>query len=116
MWYRYFIRLKELLLTGWLFFNAKNSLANKMPTSTGEFSLKQWKEVHDFFESGDIPLDKIEPSKLRYDEVQKGHKRIEETVYRLESIFKGERRLTSTLSNEVNILWETNQVNGLCMA
>ena len=71
MWYRYFIRLKELLLTGWLFFNAKNSLANKMPTSTGEFSLKQWKEVHDFFESGDIPLDKIEPSKLRYDEVQK---------------------------------------------
>ncbi len=45
--------------------------ANKMPTSTGEFSLKQWKEVHDFFESGDIPLDKIEASKLRYDEVQK---------------------------------------------
>lgn len=24
--------------------------------------------------------------------------------------------LTSTLSNEVHILWETNQVNGLCMA
>lgn len=45
--------------------------ANKVPTSTGEFSLKQWKEVHDFFESGDIPLDKLEPSKLRYDEVQK---------------------------------------------
>jgi len=45
--------------------------ANKMPTSTGEFSMKQWKEVHDFFESGDIPLDRVEPSKLRYDEVQK---------------------------------------------
>lgn len=26
--------------------------ANKMPTSTGEFSLKQWKEVHKFFEEG----------------------------------------------------------------
>lgn len=45
--------------------------ANKMPTSTGEFSLKQWKEVHKFFEEGDIPLEKVEPSKLRYDEVQK---------------------------------------------
>lgn len=32
--------------------------ANKMPTSTGEFSLKQWKEVHKFFEEGDIPLEK----------------------------------------------------------
>lgn len=42
-----------------------------MPTSTGEFSVKHWKEVHDFFESGDIPLDKVEPSKLRYDEVRK---------------------------------------------
>ncbi|WP_418967358.1 hypothetical protein [Catenibacterium sp.] len=45
--------------------------ANKMPTSTGEFSLKQWKEVHKFFEEGDIPLEKVKPSKLRYDEVQK---------------------------------------------
>lgn len=46
--------------------------ANKMPTSTGDFSLKQWKEVHDFFENGGIPLDKVEPSKLKYSEVQKG--------------------------------------------
>lgn len=45
--------------------------ANKMPTSTGDFSLKQWKEVHDFFDNGDISIDKVEPSKLRYDEVQK---------------------------------------------
>lgn len=45
--------------------------ANKMPTSTGEFSLKQWREVHEFFENGDIPLDKVEPSKLEYGEVQK---------------------------------------------
>lgn len=46
--------------------------ANKMPTSTGDFSLKQWREVHDFFKNGDIPLDKVEPSKLKYSEVQKG--------------------------------------------
>lgn len=46
--------------------------ANKMSTSTGDFSLKQWREVHDFFENGDIPLDKVEPSKLKYSEVQKG--------------------------------------------
>ena len=45
--------------------------ANKMPTSIGDFSLKQWREVHDFFENGDIPLDKVEPSKLKYSEVQK---------------------------------------------
>lgn len=44
--------------------------ANKMPTSTGEFSLKQWKEVHDFFDKGDIRLQDIEPSKMKYDQVQ----------------------------------------------
>ena len=46
--------------------------ANKMPTSTGDFSLRQWREVHEFFKNGDIPLDKVEPSKLKYSEVQKG--------------------------------------------
>lgn len=46
--------------------------ANKMPTSTGHFSLKQWREVREFFKNGDIPLDKVEPSKLKYSEVQKG--------------------------------------------
>lgn len=46
--------------------------ANKMPASTGDFSLKQWREVHEFFKNGDIPLDKVEPSKLKYSEVQKG--------------------------------------------
>lgn len=46
--------------------------ANKMPTSTGDFSLKQWRKVHEFFKNGDIPLDKVEPSKLKYSEVQKG--------------------------------------------
>lgn len=46
--------------------------ANKMPTQTGEFSFKQWKEVHDFFGTGNIPLEKIEPSILEYEEVQRG--------------------------------------------
>lgn len=41
-----------------------------MLTSTGELSLKQWKEVHDFFENGTIKLQDIEPSKLKYDQVQ----------------------------------------------
>lgn len=52
--------------------------AYKMPTSTGEFSLKQWKEVQVFFENGDIRLEDIEPSALRYDQVQAN--RIDETI------------------------------------
>ena len=52
--------------------------ANKMPTSTGEFSLKQWREVHDFFDKGTIKLDDIEPSKLTYDQVQMD--RISDTI------------------------------------
>ena len=45
--------------------------ANKMPTSSGEFSLRQWKEVHDFFRNESVPLEKIEPSVLDYKSVQK---------------------------------------------
>ena len=52
--------------------------ANKIPTSTGEFSLKQWKEVHDFFDTGSIQLQDIEPSKLKYDQVQMN--RINDTI------------------------------------
>lgn len=44
--------------------------ADKLPTTTGEFSLKQWKEVHDFFENSNIKLQDIEPSKLSYKSVQ----------------------------------------------
>lgn len=44
--------------------------ANKMPTSTGSFSLKQWKEVHEFFDNGPIRFEDIEPSTLSYDQVQ----------------------------------------------
>lgn len=64
--------------------------ANKMSTSTGEFSLKQWKEVHQFFEEGDIPFEKVEPSLLRYDEVQKG-------------------KYEETFSKEVDSLKKTNK-------
>ena len=52
--------------------------AEKMPTNTGEFSLKQWKEVHNIFEKGDIKLQDIEPSKLKYEQVQM--KRINDTI------------------------------------
>lgn len=45
-------------------------VANKLPTSTGEFSLRQWKEVHDFFEINGIDPSKLEPSILEYCDVQ----------------------------------------------
>lgn len=46
--------------------------ANKLPTSTGEFSLRQWKEVHAFFDENNIDPSKLEPSFLEYGEVQQG--------------------------------------------
>lgn len=46
--------------------------ANKMPTSNGEFSMKQWKEVNEFFTKGGVSIDKIEPAEFRYSEVQRG--------------------------------------------
>ena len=46
--------------------------ANKMATSTGEFSLRQWREVQDFFGRGDIRPEDIEPSKLSFSDVQAG--------------------------------------------
>lgn len=52
--------------------------ANKMPTSDGTFSLKQWKMVHDFFERKDIGISDVEPSKLEYKEVQRDQ--IEDTI------------------------------------
>ena len=48
------------------------SVANKLPTSNGEFSLRQWKEVHEFFETSGISTSDLEPSVLSYDQVQKG--------------------------------------------
>lgn len=47
------------------------SVANKLPTSNGDFSLRQWKEVHKFFEESGVSVQDIEPSHLSYDEVQR---------------------------------------------
>lgn len=48
------------------------SVANKMSTSNGDFSLKQWKEVHAFFESGKIDIKQLEPSTIKYSDAQAG--------------------------------------------
>ena len=46
--------------------------ANKMPTETNDFSLRQWKEVQQTFGDGKLSINDIEPSKLKYKEVQRG--------------------------------------------
>ena len=53
--------------------------ARKKGTKTGEFSLKQWKEVNQFFATGNIKLSDIEPSKVSYKEVQRNQ--INTTIY-----------------------------------
>lgn len=58
-------RIKELL-------SISKEEAYKMPTSTGDFSFKQWKEVNEFFDNGKIGLESIEPSLLDYESVQRG--------------------------------------------
>lgn len=45
--------------------------ANKMSTSDGTFSLKQWKAVNEFFEKGEIKFKDVEPSALNYKDVQR---------------------------------------------
>lgn len=45
--------------------------ANKLATSDGTFSLKQWKKVNEFFKNGTIDINSIEPANLEYSEVQK---------------------------------------------
>ena len=45
--------------------------ANKLATSDGTFSLKQWRKVHEFFKGGNIDINSIEPANLEYSEVQK---------------------------------------------
>lgn len=47
------------------------SQANRMATSNSEFSLKQWREVHEFFEKGTVPFPSLEPSALTYKSVQR---------------------------------------------
>ena len=45
--------------------------ANKLATSTGEFSLKQYNEVHQFFNEKNIDINDIEPSHFNYRDVAK---------------------------------------------
>ena len=56
-------KIQELL-------NMPKEVADKMPTTYGDFSLKQWKEVHEFFGDGKVPLKSLEASALSYDQVQ----------------------------------------------
>ena len=68
--------------------------ANKMPTSTGEFSLSRWKEIHAFFNNGQVAIDDIEPSILSYDEVQKNTiaQTFEQETNSIKEIDKNERK------------------------
>ena len=77
--------------------------ANKMPTKTGEFSLKQWKAVHSFFEEGKVKLEDIEPSKLEYKDVQKNQigKTIETEKNQLETQIK---QIEKKYITKVNLL------------
>lgn len=47
------------------------SQANKIATTNGDFSLKQWREVQDFFDKGTVSLKSLEPSALTYKSVQR---------------------------------------------
>lgn len=58
--------------------NITEEQANRMPTSDGTFSLKQWRRVQDFVNNSKIDIDNVEPSDLSYKEVQKG--KIDETM------------------------------------
>ena len=44
---------------------------DKMATADGEFSLKQWKYIHNFFENEEIKFESLEPAQLDYKEVQR---------------------------------------------
>lgn len=70
--------------------------ANKLATSDGTFSLKQWKMVREFFAKGDIKLKDIEGSILEYKDVQVG--KVSETFAREE---KNLRETDSKLREEI---------------
>lgn len=54
------------------------SLANKLGTETGDFSLREWKFVNNFFKKNDISKKDFKPSLLEYKEVQA--KKIDDTL------------------------------------
>ena len=54
-------------------YNMSEKEAYKKLSSTSDLTLKQWRKVHEFFENGDITINDLEPSSLKYDEVQMGN-------------------------------------------
>ena len=48
------------------------SIANKLPSSNGEFNLADWEYVQNFVKEGKIPRDRIMASDLSYKDVQSG--------------------------------------------
>lgn len=70
--------------------NIPKDVANKMPTSDGSFSLKQWEDVHRFFGNDGISLNEVEPSNLTYNSVQ---------ANKIESTFELEKEELKHISN-----------------
>ncbi len=70
------------------------SAANKLPTSTGEFSLRQWREVHNFFAANNVEVSQLEPSLLEYGDVQRDavSATFEQEKVNLEHIDKEQRK------------------------
>lgn len=70
--------------------------ANKMPTSTGEFSLKDWKKINEFFSDGKVPLNKIEPASFDYSDSQLG--KYESTIQtKIDSTIEKEQEIESSI-------------------
>ena len=54
------------------YLNTPAEVANKMPTDDGTFSLRQWRQVHEFFDKGEVDLKDFEEARLEYKDVQRG--------------------------------------------
>lgn len=54
-------------------YNMDEKEAYKTLSNTSELTLKQWRRVHDFFDNSGLTIGDIEPSALKYDEVQAGN-------------------------------------------
>ena len=87
------------------YLNIPENVANKMPTSNGDFSLKEWKYVHDFFKDEKINLKDLESSRFTYSSVQKNkiHNTLNEEKDKIEDInenIKEEIKINSKLKQK----------------
>ena len=73
-----------------MYLNLSPKEANKLATSTEEFSLKQYNEVHQFFNEKKIDIHDIEPSQFNYRDVAKN-------------------KIEKTLDDQSKVLKKTNQ-------